>query len=499
MLSMPLERDEGEYAYAGQLMLQGVPPYRLVYNMKMPGIYAAYAGIMAVFGQTPSGIHLGLLVVNLAAVVLIFVLARQLLGSHGAVAACATYALLSTSPKVLGFAAHATHFVVLAALGGMILLLRAEERGGLAALFWSGVLFGLAFLLKQPGGAFGLFGLSVLLWTAFRRHPQSWKLDVSRIGLFSAGVLAPILLTCLILYFLGVWTKFYFWAVTYAAVHARNQAWAFGKANLILYFSRLKWDGLLWIAAAAGLACLVTTKLNADRKFFLASLLAFSVAAVCPTFYFSWHYFVMILPAIALLSGLAVSVAVELPALRGAAWIFFVMCWAAVVYSNRAQFFELNPEQACVRTYFRNAFEVYPPIGDYLRANLPPDATIAVLGSEPELMFYSHRRSATGYIYMYDLVQDHPFREKMETEMKDEIDRAHPDCVVFVNLTFSWLATDSKAAESITTWMKNYTDKSYAPYGVVAFGSRQPIWGADCLTQVPLSDRFIIIFKRKAA
>ena len=25
-----LERDEGEYAYAGQLILQGVPPYRLV-------------------------------------------------------------------------------------------------------------------------------------------------------------------------------------------------------------------------------------------------------------------------------------------------------------------------------------------------------------------------------------------------------------------------------------------------------------------------------------
>ena len=28
--SVALERDEGEYAYAGQLILQGVPPYRLV-------------------------------------------------------------------------------------------------------------------------------------------------------------------------------------------------------------------------------------------------------------------------------------------------------------------------------------------------------------------------------------------------------------------------------------------------------------------------------------
>src|SRR6202140_944793 len=70
LLDMPLERDEGEYAYAGQLILQGIPPYQLAYNMKLPGTYAAYAAILAVFGQTPSGIHLGLILVNAAATLL---------------------------------------------------------------------------------------------------------------------------------------------------------------------------------------------------------------------------------------------------------------------------------------------------------------------------------------------------------------------------------------------------------------------------------------------
>src|ERR1700722_5782267 len=60
LLNYPLERDEGEYAYAGQLMLQGIPPYELAYNMKFPGTYAAYALIMALFGQTIAGIHFGL-------------------------------------------------------------------------------------------------------------------------------------------------------------------------------------------------------------------------------------------------------------------------------------------------------------------------------------------------------------------------------------------------------------------------------------------------------
>ena len=33
LLGIPLERDEGEYAYAGQLMLQGIPLYKLAYSM----------------------------------------------------------------------------------------------------------------------------------------------------------------------------------------------------------------------------------------------------------------------------------------------------------------------------------------------------------------------------------------------------------------------------------------------------------------------------------
>ncbi len=74
LFDFPLERDEGEYGYMGQLILEGVPPYELAGNMKMPGIYLAYATIMtAVFGQTAMGIHLGLLLVHLATlVVLVF-------------------------------------------------------------------------------------------------------------------------------------------------------------------------------------------------------------------------------------------------------------------------------------------------------------------------------------------------------------------------------------------------------------------------------------------
>jgi hypothetical protein len=94
LLGIPLERDEGEYAYAGQLMLQGIPPYKLAYNMKFPGIYAAYALIMSVFGQTITGIHLGLFLVNATTVALVFLLGRKLMNSAAGIAAAASYAVL---------------------------------------------------------------------------------------------------------------------------------------------------------------------------------------------------------------------------------------------------------------------------------------------------------------------------------------------------------------------------------------------------------------------
>jgi hypothetical protein len=121
----PLERDEGAYAYAGQLILQGIPPYELAYNMKLPGTYAAYAAIMAIFGETAAGIHVGVIMVNAACIFLVFAITKKLFDPTAAVAAGAIFGLFTIRPILLGLAGHATHFVTLAALGSIYLLLRA--------------------------------------------------------------------------------------------------------------------------------------------------------------------------------------------------------------------------------------------------------------------------------------------------------------------------------------------------------------------------------------
>ena len=503
LLPMALERDEGEYAYAGQLILQGEPPYKLIYNMKMPGIYAAYALIMAVFGQTPAGIHLGFMLVNFGAIVLIYFVASRFVGHSGAVAASAIYALMSLSPRVQGLNAHATHFVVLSALGAILMLLRAQESGRLGSYFWSGLLFGVAFLMKQPGGAFGVFGFTVLLWTAWRRQPRDWKTDGFRLVVYTAGVVIPIVLTGLILWRVGVWDKFWFWTVVYARVHATAVSWTDGMPVLIDYIKGVHWDGLFWVLAMVGMIVALIRKGRTGEKFFFLSWLIFSATAVCPSWHFSGHYFVLLLPVISLLAAKTFTTMAELLAaqpqalVRQAPWVLFALLYIGDAWSHRAVFFEWSAEEAAQKMYPDNDFYVYPVIADYLNAHSPPSATLAVLGSEPELLFYAHRHSVTGYIYMYDLVEDQAFRQRMEKEMISEVEKGQPDFMICVNMLFSWNPFPPENLHGIQTWLTKYTASGYAPYGVVTFAPNQYCFRPDCLELIPATNRFITIFQRK--
>ena len=154
LADVPLERDEGEYAYAGQLILEGTPPYDLAYNMKFPGTYYAYAALMAVFGQTAWGIRAGLLCVHLATMGLLFLVGRRLMGTFAGAVGASTFALLALDRWSMGVFAHATHFVTFAVVAGMLALLHAVRTGRAWLFIAAGVLMGVAVIMKQHAAAF---------------------------------------------------------------------------------------------------------------------------------------------------------------------------------------------------------------------------------------------------------------------------------------------------------------------------------------------------------
>lgn len=469
LLAIPLERDEGEYAYAGQLMLQGIPPYRLAYNMKFPGVYAAYALIMSIFGQTSVGIHLGLLVVNIASIAIVFLIARRLISSIAGIAAAASYAILSVSSAVLGLAAHASHFVVLPALLGALVLLKPVLTKKI--VFVSGILFGAAFLMKQPAIFFICFGAVYLLFRDWRAK-SGFSQMLLRSALFIAAAALPLAVTCFWLWRADVFSKFWFWTVLYAQEYARLIPMSQAPRIFFRHFGdviRFGWP--LWLLAVLGMIASLFDKTIRNAAFFILTFLLFSGLALCPGFYFRDHYFIFVLPAICFLVGVSVASASNfcLQLARPLCLVppgIFAAAMSFALFAER-EILLLQPPSDVSRTiYGADPFPEAVRVAQYLREHTNPTDTIAVLGSEPEIYFYAHRHSATGYIYMYGLMEPQRFAGQMQREMIREIEAARPKYLVIVGVATSLLKRPNSETE-IFEWTQRYTAEDFRLDGLV--------------------------------
>ncbi|HWX18593.1 MAG TPA: glycosyltransferase family 39 protein [Candidatus Binatia bacterium] len=506
LLDLPLERDEGEYAYAGQLLLQGVPPYEAFYSMKWPGTFAAYAVLMAVFGQTSSGIHFGLLLVTLGNAALVFLLTRRIGGPSAGAVAAATFALLSITPHSFGLAAHATHFVLLPALAGILLLQNLDGHTRPSRVFIAGVLLGLAALMKQAGAAFGLFAAAWVLWQELSGPDRNWLRAGNRLVFLAVGGLLPLVTTGALLAAAGVFGRFWLWTIRYSRAYVRVNTVGLGAHWLVYHGGRiLKATPGLWALAAAGLMLLWWDRSLRQWLPFVVGLLIFSFIGVCPSGYFRGHYFLLLFPVIGLLSGIFTHAGARLAerqpwpswAKVSPIWIFLLAAgWS--LYSARDVFFFLAPKAVSRQLYGLNPFPESVEIGRYLRAHCGPGARIAVMGSEPQLYFYSHRRSATGYIYTYPLTEPQPYAKAMQQDMISEITLNRPEYVVFVFQRASWLS-HPQSDPSILKLFIEFNREHLEPVALVDIfpdGHTEYSWSHP---SNPRSDQWLQVYKSRDA
>ena len=441
---IPLERDEGEFAYVGQLMLQGIPPYKIACNMKLPGTYVAYAAMMAVFGETASGIRIGLILVNVAATILIFLLGKYLYGPLAGAIAGTTYSFLSCRPAVLGVYGHATHFVVVAALGGILLLLHAVDRGRTGLLFGSGICLGVAFLMKQPGILFGVFAALYWFWREWSR-PFPWRRIALRGGALLAGMVLPFGLTCLVLFRAGVFSSFWFWTWTYAREYGSlitlRDAWPLLRAGLPWAVRPF----VIWEIVGLGLTAPLWSRYARAHGGFVASFFLFSFLAVCPGLYFRPHYFILLLPAAAVCTGIGVcavrqtlvekrsgAVAACLPV------IYFALMFGISVRAQYEKFLRLDPASLNQKIFGQDPFSAAVAVGNYIKEHSSEQETVALFGSEPEICFYSARHCASTYLYAYPLMEKQRFAQQMESDMMQQVQQARPRFLVYVDAVRSW-------------------------------------------------------------
>ena len=508
LLDIPLERDEGEYAYMGQLLLKGIAPYSAAYSMKLPGTYIMYAGIMSLFGQSARGIHLGFMILNCVTLLMIFYLSRKLVNDLVGVVASGAYAVLSLSSSVLGFAAHATHFVVLPAIGGTVMLLSAVGRNKPHLYFLSGIVFGLAFLMKQAGLFFPLFGLSYILYQYWSSKP-GYLLNtvIYKLTPFITGVLLPFLGVTLWIYISGNFDKFWFWTVQYALKYASQvplpKAIDIFKEN---FFSVVDGFYLLWIFSALGFAILMLGHKSNTNRIFIMLFAFFSFLSICPGFYFREHYFITFLPSASLSVGIFINYLcsnkisfLKLTQIRLISLGLFIVVVAIGTIAQKEYFFEDGPLTVARKIYGLNPFSESVEIAKFIKTSSNETDRVAVLGSEPQIYFYSNRRSATGYIYTYSLMESHDYALAMQKEMASEVESSRPKFIVAVKINSSWLA-HPQSEKFIFDWLNGYIPRNYTLVGIADIISPDRTiykWHGDASIYTVRSQNNILVFERR--
>jgi hypothetical protein len=367
------------------------------------------------------------------------------------------------------------------------------------------MLFGLAFLMKQPGIFFVLFGFAYLVQHQWN-HVVGWRRLILQGITLLLGAAFPFGLTCLILLWAGVFHKFWFWTFLYAREYGTIVRFSEGLGELWSNGSAIVGSAsFLWIIAAAGLVTLFLDRKARVHAVFVTSFLVFSFAAVCPGLYFRQHYFVLLLPAISLLCGIAVGCATDalIVSRSSRVWVpvptlAFLIALLASIIGQAAFFFEADPVLACRAIYGGNPFTEALKIGDFLKAHSSQDDRIAVVGSEPEIYFYSGRQSATGYIYMYPLMEPQPFALTMQKEMISEIEQTRPELVVLVDSPISWLRRPDSDT-TILEWTDKVVRRQYRLVGIAdMFEERTEYHWDDASTYLPRSSSRIFVFKKTA-
>jgi hypothetical protein len=198
-------------------------------------------------------------------------------------------------------------------------------------------------------------------------------------------------------------------------------------------------------------------------RFFLVSFLVCSVASSCVGLYFRSHYFITLLPALALLTGVAISRAlhllkhdqtIELFVAIGILGLFIVAVGAALV-GHGAIWLGLSGSEAARNVFASTLFTQTARAAEYVKSHASKGARVAVLGSEPQVYFVAGHRSASGHIYMYPLMENHPYALTMQDELIGEIERARPEYVLYIDDELSWLPRGD-SQQRIAAWWKEY-------------------------------------------
>jgi hypothetical protein len=486
-VSIPLDRDEGIFGYAGQVILNNGLPYRDVFDHKPPVAFylnalalpyrdvfdhkppvAFYLNALALLFVPPTstGIHTFLHMYNFFTLIVLFFLAKIYTESYSTGLWVAfIYAVFSSSPAIQGFTASTEMFLLLPISMSLLFGVLAVQKRSILFSLVSGICGALAFFTKQTAGAILVFIYLYLIVSQVGTIviKNTNKRTAIRILLsWGAGcLLVPLVLAGYYSYH-NVFDEFLYWSFTHNLIYSmRISLW---DTLPRIYSIGLKIVKSNFLIIAMGLAVSLFACFRRNRKgcFMLGFLVCSFLATVPGTVYV--HYFAQTAPAVSLAGGWAVALCLSMipdrmlrrsVALLTAATIVAVPIWVHSGYYYRQSHIEFS------RSFFgANPFPESEDLAAFLAERTSKEDTIFIIGSEAQIFLLSQRQSSSSFALIYPLMTEYPRYKEFQRKAWDEVKSRRPKYIIIFRLPFS-LLWDGKADLWIVKKTKQLTDKAY--------------------------------------
>lgn len=317
LLYSVIDWDESLYILiADALAERGALPYTEIWDRKPVGIFLIFAGVIKAGFDPILGVRLlASVVVGLNAWLLFDLGQRLLRDARSGLIAGLAYVLMTTTSG--GLAANTELFFAFFALHGLVLALRAiapwqdqPYAGQPVLLALAGLMLGCGLIVKYSlifDAAAFVLGWFILTTPSLGRLPQHLLRSLPSLLVMAIGLVIPTLLAMAWYLSAGALDAYLF-----ANFHAYTEFFGESKPliNPALILTGIANHFPLWLGAAAAVLAapwLIRDQHDGRALAFLLVWLACTVLSVIFLRHYYWHYFLQILPPLALLTGFALS------------------------------------------------------------------------------------------------------------------------------------------------------------------------------------------------